>query len=534
MRRIAAIDVGTNSVRCIVVEVPDRGPYRLLDDEKAYTRLGQGVGAIGRLSAEAKTRTIEALLRMAEICRSFEVERVRAVATSAVRSARDGARFVDAVKKATGFDLEVISEEEEGRLAFVSAAANFQLEGRVAVLDIGGGSVELVRSTALEIESVVSLPLGAVALSERYMSEDPSPPKSFKALKRHVRTSLAAASRGRQDPAHALIGSGGTITALAAMVARAVGGQPETTHGHEVNRADLVHLLAMLKRSTLEERLEIPGLPPSRADIITAGVVVVDEVMRALEVNKLKVNAKGIREGLILDTIAEGKAAPVVPDRMKGMLAFARRCRFDRSHALHVKHLALSIFDQLAGPLGLDVETRPLLEAAAVLHDVGYHISYDRHHKHSYHLIRHAHLPGISGPELEVVAAIARYHRGAPPKAGHESMRAVRPDSRDVVKRLGAVLRIADGLDRTRSQRVRSVAVSLDGVADDARSRLDGTVRLEAEGEGDLDVEVYGAKAKGDLFERVFGRSVEISSRGAPRGERAGKRAASNARTDGR
>jgi exopolyphosphatase/guanosine-5'-triphosphate,3'-diphosphate pyrophosphatase len=504
VKRIAAIDIGSNSVRSIVVEAPSSGPPRLLHDEKVQTRLAAGLSRTDTLAPEAMDRTIEALGRMLEMVRGADVDKVRAVATSAVREAVNGKAFVARVKRELGLDVEIVAPDDEGRLAFLSAAAHFDLDGRVAVIDLGGGSLEVVRAVGGEIEGIDSLGLGAVALTERFATEDPLPPKAFKALKRHVRSSLSEAFGIDPDVPRLLVGSGGTVNSLAWMASHLHGESFNSVQGYAIPRADVVHLVALMKRSTVEERRAIPGLAAQRADIILAGAVVVDEVMRLFGMNELRVNGKGIREGLVQETISARKRAPGPRDRMRAVMDFARRCRFDRKHSLHVAGLALSLFDQLADELGLADEGKPLLEAAAVLHDVGYYIAYDRHHKHSYHLVRHADLPGFTPREREMIASLARYHRGALPRAQHESLRRLAAADREQVERLGALLRLADGLDRSRGQKVRRVTAEI------RKKRL----VLHLEGDPPLDIEGYGAMGKGDLFQRAFGLTVEVDTGG--------------------
>jgi len=292
------------------------------------------------------------------------------------------------------------------------------------------------------------------------------------------------------------------VTALAAMAARVEKWSYLTVHGAELSEAQVVQRLSGLRRMTLEERQQVPGLPEHRADIIVAGTLVVAEVMRLFGANLLRVNAKGLREALLLDTIEKATARkPRSADRMRGVLEFARKTRYEKEHALHVAVLSLSLFDQLVEPLGLDEGDRQLLEAAAVLHDVGYFIDYEKHHKHSYHLIRHAHLPGFSPREVQIIASAARYHRGSMPERKHDEMRSLTAEDRVRMERLAALLRLADGLDRSRTQAVRGVLAE---VSDDA-------VTLDLTGHSPLDVEVYGAKAKGTLFERLFGVTLRVN-----------------------
>ena len=502
MKRVAAIDIGSNSVRCLVAEVPAQGPYRLLTEERAQTRLATGLAATGLLQNGAMDATAEALARMVDIAARFKADTVRAVATAAVRDAANGADFVDRVEGLTGVRIEVISEQEEARLAFVGALANFEVDGRFVVLDVGGGSLEVIRAAGSAVESDRSLPLGAVVLSERFVTRDPLPDKAYKRMRRWVRQMLATEFGEHPDQVPVVIGSGGSVTALAAMAARVERWSYLTVHGAELTEAQVVQRLSGLRRMSLEERRAVPGLPEHRADIIVAGTLVVAEVMRLFGANLLRVNAKGLREALLLDTIEKATARkPRSADRMRGVLEFARRTRYEKEHALHVAVLSLSLFDQLAEPLGLDVGDRQLLEAAAILHDVGYFIDYDRHHKHSYHLITHANLPGFSPRDVQIIASTARYHRGSFPERKHEAMRRLSPEDRVRTERLAAVLRLADGLDRSRTQAVRAVLVE----------SADDVVAIALTGRMPLDVEVYGSQTKGTLFEKVFGVELRVT-----------------------
>jgi len=278
----------------------------------------------------------------------------------------------------------------------------------------------------------------------------------------------------------------------------ALGKSYASIHGYEVLRSEIVHLLAMLSRKSLPERRMVPGLNADRADIIVAGIAVVEEVMRFFGANQLLVNERGIREGLIIKAMEKHGLIPAVPAPRtwrESALDFVKSCHVDEPHSLHVARLALSLFDGLAAPFNLKKSDRKLLEAAALLHDVGYFIAYSSHHKHSYHLIRHAELFGFSPRERELIAQIARYHRKSLPKRKHETFQALGEADRQRVERLGGVLRLADGLDRRRSSTVQKVSCAFGGTL--------FTVRLK--GSEDMSVEIFGATAKKDLFEKAFG-----------------------------
>ncbi len=504
--RLAAIDIGTNSIRCIIVEVTETGEFRVLDDEKATVRLGEGLAAGGAILPAAWERARQALLRMRKIIDGLGVESLTAVATSAVRQAANGGEFLAAMLQETGIEIRLISGEEEAQLAALSARHNFELDNtRTLLVDIGGGSVEIVTLVGDHVDEIASLPLGAVVLTERYLAGDPVSEGSLKTLRNQVRKTLRK-ELGRPDlPVQYLIGSGGTMTSIAGMVMALRKEQFDSVHHYEVLRSEVVHLLAMLARKDQKGRRAVPGLNPERADIIVAGVLVVDELMRQFRVNLLRINEKGIREGLILKALAERGLRSDQSNRRDWRQVvedFARSCHFDEGHSRHVNRLAQQILAGLAPRFVFEERAAQLLEAAALLHDIGYFISYAQHHKHSYHLIRHADLLGFSPREREVIANIARYHRKSLPKKKHDGFARLCAEDRLLVRRLGGVLRLADGLDRRRALLVDEVRCACEGKS----------IRMVLAGAGDLSVELYGGQAKGDLFSEAFGCRLELTT----------------------
>jgi exopolyphosphatase/guanosine-5'-triphosphate,3'-diphosphate pyrophosphatase len=257
----------------------------------------------------------------------------------------------------------------------------------------------------------------------------------------------------------------------------------------------------MLIHRDLKGRRTIPGLNQDRADIIVAGVVVIDEIMRFFDANRVLVNERGIREGLLIRAmkrlgLTAGSSTP--PTWRDSIKEFAVSCHVDEQHARHVAGIALSIYDALALPFGLQKSEKKLLEAAAILHDCGYFISYGSHHKHSYHLIRHSELFGFTPRERELIAQIARYHRKSIPKRKHEAFQSLKEKDQVIVARLGGILRLADGLDRRRNGLVQEVSCLFGGT----------TMTINLTATEDISVEIFGANAKKDLFEKAFGSSV--------------------------
>lgn len=514
-RPLAVIDVGSNSIRSLVVDMEGEGAPKVLDDQREVVRLASGLRLRGRLSRKAMGRAIEALKRMADIARARGARRVAVVGTSAIREASNRREFIERVRAETGLRLRVISEEEEARLAFESAALSFDLGNEpCAVIDLGGGSAELILAFGKHVQEAYSLRLGAVTLTERYLKSDPIRGRELERLQRHVRRRLRA-GRIEADPApRMLIASGGTATTLAQIVMARQGLEGRPVLGFEMTQAELLHLLSAMLRRTLAERREMPGLSPERADIIVAGAAVLYEIMARLKINLLRVNERGIRHALLHRMIAKGAASaptpdPAVPQRVAAAEAFGKTLRFEERHALQVKRIAESLFDQVARPLELDPGARDLLSAAALLHDVGYVVSYRQHHKHAYQLIAHATLEGFTPRERELIALVARYHRRGFPKKRHRAYGKLLKEDRRLVARLASILRLADALDRRHSQRLKEVRCRV----------VDRTVRLVLRSERDLMIEAHAAEEKSDLFEEVFDLEVVVSARTASKGE---------------
>lgn len=486
----------------VVAEVEPDGLYRILDEEREMARLGSGLYRTRRLSAAAVDRALAALGRMKAIIDGFGVSELRCVATAAVRDATNGLAFRREVQRRYKMRVEVITAEEEAQYAFQSALRHFDLGGRpVAIADIGGGSLELTLAAGAAVEQVVSLPLGAVRLSEQYVRSDPLRRKHWKKLRRGIRRVLKEQLGTPPFQPELLIGSGGTFTNLAEIIMADRLGETAPAHGYAIARADLESLAERLREMPLALRREMPGLNPKRADIIVAGAAAVARVARHLEVRQILVNEGGVRDGLLLAMIGERVPRPAAPpDRMESVRAFARKCRSNERHDRHIAMLAGRLFDALQSRLMLPAEARELLTAAALLHDVGYLISHSGHHKHAYHLIVHGDIRGFSGREVELIANIARYHRRAAPKKSHPNFARLEPADRRLVRVLAGILRVADGLDRTHTQRVSDVRAVWRA----------GRLGLRLAARSDPRIEVGDALRKAALLERAIGAPITI------------------------
>jgi exopolyphosphatase / guanosine-5'-triphosphate,3'-diphosphate pyrophosphatase len=503
--RIAAIDVGSNSVRLLVAEYDPASGLSVIDELKDQPRLAAGLAATGRLNDAAIDRAIQSLSRMREVCQRRGVQRIAAVATAAVREAENGPWFVRRVRQELDIPLRIIDAETEAALSYRSVAHHFRLVGeRTMVADIGGGSLELIGAVDGLVELTLSLPLGAVRLTELHLPGERPSHKEVEALRGQVRKQLKRSLSGKEWAAAMVIGSGGTFTSLGRMV-QARRGLPagDTVHGVSVTAAEVEQLVDWVASRKPEERRQIPGLNPERADIILAGLSVTAELLDWVRSRSITVSAFGLREGLLLEMA--GAQETIQRDPLRLFREFAERCQCDRRHVEHVRYLALQLFDQLAGELGCRPEERALLEAAALLHDVGQLVSYRKHHKHSYQLLMHAERLGLPARDRALVALISRYHRQTGPRRKHPEFAALPPGDQELVRRISALLRVADGLDRGHTAAVETVSTELTPASLIVRiaPRLAGA---------DLGLECWGATRKADVLAKLLRRDVLIST----------------------
>jgi exopolyphosphatase/guanosine-5'-triphosphate,3'-diphosphate pyrophosphatase len=519
--RIAAIDVGSNSIRLVVAEVLASGGYRVLDEERENTRLAGAMTKTGRLDPKAADATVNVLRNFISIASGLGAGQVRAIGTSALRDAEDGPDFCVRVRKELKLSIEVISAAEEARLAFLSVARAFDISGReVAVADIGGGSTEIVLASSGLVDQVYETQLGAVRVAEECDVTGSSNEKRVAKLRDFVDRALKKEMRKPPFVPDMLFGTGGTFTALASIIMAGQGQAGQPMWGFRVTRAQIRHLVADLAQMTLEKRCKVAGLSPQRADIIVAGLAIIERIMKRLRVNVVQVHTRGVRDGLLLTMVSDmqarlaagdgttqrvpGVPATVMPaeERRASVEDFAKNCGVDLAHARQVSRIAGSLWGQLATPLGLKAEDRELIELASLLANVGYLINFEDHHKHSYHLILNSELPGFERGQLQMLAHVARYHRGSAPKRKHEQFSELSAEDRGRVCALSAILRLALALDRTHQQHVGEVRT---------RVRQDG-VRIVIQADGDAGVDLWAAERKVELFEKVFGRKVRFSA----------------------
>ena len=510
--RIAAIDIGSNSIHMIVVQVRPDLSFEVVDREKDMVRLAAG-GLDGRnLTPAAVSAGIQTLAKFRRLADSHKVDEIVAAATSATREAENGGDFIAEVERQTGIHIRVISGTEEARLIHLAAGYGVNVGASTAVvIDIGGGSVEITLGTAAQLTVGRSFKAGVIRLTERFVKSDPLAGRDERRIVKHLNREMGSyldglAARGFDR----VIGTSGTILSLGALAAGQGGSVPGDLRNLRVSAKSIRRLRKQLVAADIQERLAIPGLDPRRADLSVAGSVLLDTILRRLGADELTLCDLALREGLVLDYIHRNSArirkVERYPDvRRRSVIELGERCRYWSEHAQQVARLSLNIFDQTRSVHGLGDQEREWLEYGALLHDIGVHISYERHHRHSYYLIKNGDLRGFTPQEIEVIALVARYHRQATPKKSHEGFGDLDGPLRRTVRALAAMVRLAEGLDRSHAQ-------ALDGI--DLYPRDDDYLaRLRAS--GDAELELWAAHRHVAPLERLLEKPVRFEVAGS-------------------
>ncbi len=515
--RIAAIDIGTNSIHMIVVKVRPDLSFEVIDREKDMVRLGAG-GLDGRSLTDSAVRaSLQTLAKFKRLAESHKVDEIVAAATSATREAENGGDFIAEVHRQTGIAIRVISGTEEARLIHLAAGYGVDVGGTTAVvIDIGGGSVEITLGTASHLTLGKSFKVGVIRLTERFVQSDPLSDANERRLVKHLNREFGSyvdqmAARGFDR----VIGTSGTILSLGALASAAAGSRVEDLRNLRVGAKAIHKLRKQLVDADLEERLQMPGMDPRRADLSVAGSILLDTILRRLGAEELTLCDLALREGLVLDYIHRNSArirkVERYPDvRRRSIVELGERCGYWSEHAQQVARLALAIFDQTRGVHKLSNKEREWLEYGALLHDVGVHISYERHHRHSYYLIKNGDLRGFDPKEIEVIALIARYHRQATPKKSHEGYTDLGGQLRRTVRMLAAIVRLAEGLDRSHAQTIAGVDLYPRG--DDYLARLRAA--------GDAELELWAAHRHVAPLEAILGRPIRFEVAGTDYKER--------------
>ena len=523
--RIAAIDIGTNSIHVVIAQAHGQKGFEVLDREREVVQVGRGSFVGNRLRADAIARTVDSLARFVELARRQGAERILCTATAAAREAKNGGEFVRAAQRVAGITPRVIPAREEGRLIWLAVTNALELpaDEPSLVLDIGGGSLQMVVGTSEKLLKVVSVPLGALRLSEILPLEDPPAPETLARLRRIVKkTAKEALAVVREFKPKRIYGSSGAIHALAHVAQHLEGGGPiEHINGHRLGAKSLERTTKAIEAMPLDQRLALPGIDAARAEILVQGAVVLDHVVTEVGGDAILVSDFGVREGLIADYIARHaqeieRLDPIDDLKLRSVLRLLDKFRGDEVHARHVTGLALSLFDALTAEHGLKDRARRLLEYAGILHDVGSTIGHENHTAHSYYIIKNGNLRGLSGEDVEIVALVARYHGKAKPRKRLAAFAALRKKARRTVRWLAAILRIAEALDRSQYQLVQGLRIT----------RAEGSITIRASAREDASLEVWAARGRSRLLSRLLKTKVRVLLEGRAKPLRAPRAAA--------
>src|SRR5262245_64748219 len=512
--RIAAIDIGTNSVHMIVVRVRTDLSFEVIDREKVMVRLGAG-GLDGKaLTTEAMNAALQALSKFKRLAESHRVDEILAAATSATREARNGGEFLARVERETGIRPRVITGTEEARLIHQAAVYGVDVgTARAVVIDVGGGSTEITLGNATAIQAARSFKIGVIRLTERFVQSDPLSGRDERKLSKHILSEIGRhCDQITTIGFDRVIGTSGTILSLGAVAATAARGtSPNELRNLRVSAKQVRKLRKEIVALGPEQRLSVPGLDPRRADLVVAGAVLLDTILRRLGAEELTLCDLALREGLVLDYIRRNRRqiaqVDKIPDvRRRSALELAERCNYYAEHAQQVIRLALALFDQSRAVHGLTDREREWLEYAALLHDVGGLISYARHHRHSYYLIKNGDLRGFHPDEIEVIALVARYHRRGTPKRSHDEYARLAAPRRKKVRTLSSILRVAESLDRSHAQAISGI---------EQRDRGEDAL-LTVHTATDAELEIWATNRHLQPFEQLLGKPVRLEAASQP------------------
>lgn len=525
-RVLAAIDVGTNSIHMAVVKIQPAIPaFTIIAREKATVRLGDRDKKSGRLMSAAMERAMIALRHCQKIAQTLSAEAIIATATSAVREAPNGHAFLHQVEKELGLIIDLISGQEEARRIYLGVLSGMEFNHQPhAIIDIGGGSTELILGDGHEPRSLSSTKIGAVRLTAEMVNTDPISNSEFHYLQAYVRGMLERPVEELQTHLRSgelprLVGTSGTIATLAELHAREkLGDVPSSLNGYEFSLKDLRELVNRLRRLSCIERANVPGINDRRSEIIVAGAVILQEAMALLGLETITICERALREGMVVDWmlthgLIEDRLRYQKSVRQRSVLQIAHKYQVNLDHSQRVAHFALDLFQQTQGTLHTwSDEEKELLWAGAILHNCGHFVSHSGHHKHSYYLIRYGELLGYTDVEIETIANLARYHRRSAPKKKHESYRSIDSKKhRRIVEQLSPLLRLAVALDRRQIGAIQQVRCEHLPEAQEMRLYVKAV-----DPKDDCELELWSLNLKRSSFEEVYDLKLTPVLEGVP------------------
>jgi len=507
MPRYAAIDIGSNSVRMEAAEVSGEEAPRILASERQVTRLGASVFRAGRISQESTEMICGVLASMAAQYKRLDITAVRAVATAAVRDANNQQEFIARVSAALGTDVEIISGQEESRLIHLGVKSRWPHPAeRFLIIDIGGGSAEIIYSENERFGQSFSKPLGALRLQELFLRADPPRPTEIHRLEEYIAERIGSAVRRLGGAAiDRVVGTSATASAVVCAINRIPRQRREEANRRRATTAQIRRLYKDLCQMDAQGRAKLTGIGPRRAEIIVPGTAVLLHVLEAFHMPALFYSAAGVRDGIIADLAMRGAdrgLSQMSAEQRSVVEALAEHFGVTLRHARKVARLANDLFTGFQELHKLPPHYGTLLEASAYLHDAGHFVSDTRHHKHSYYLVANSDMAGFTRPERELVANLCRYHRKSLPTQEHGNLQALDAEGKRALAWLTPLLRLADSLDRSHGQRIRSAQCKV--------RENDILIALNLPPEADIDLEIWAAERLTDLFRQVYGKPIAL------------------------
>lgn len=508
--KLAAIDIGTNSIHMIVVDVMAQRNFEVIEREKEMVKLGAGVFATNRLSDRAFKLGVETISRYVQLAEQLGVDAVITAATSAIREAQNGEAFINEVIRRTGISPRIISGKEEARLIFLAVRNSIALEDRTAlVIDIGGGSTETVLGNRQAVLFGESLQLGVLRLLDMFEDKGPVGDEGRGVLEAHIQfVAQKTLDRIQALGFDQVIGTSGTIRTLGeAAHLKATGESLRSVNAEVVSLKHIADLTQELLEKKLEKRAKVNGISDKRADAIHLGGILLVKLLEMANVQDITLCEASLREGMILDYLERHSHEvetflPQANLRYRKAAQLVQKYQADWQQNCHVANLALQLFDQTQALHQYDAYERELLEFAALLHDVGQYISFQKHHKNSRYIISRADLRGFTDEEILLIGHLARYHCKAAPTKSHKRFRALSKSHRRIIQTLSGLLRIAVSLDKTKNQRVTGINCKIS----------DTTIKIKVKSTGKIDLELWAVGCDRNVLAAALNRDIDIQS----------------------
>jgi exopolyphosphatase/guanosine-5'-triphosphate,3'-diphosphate pyrophosphatase len=500
MKRIGIIDIGSNTIRLIIVDLHDDGSFKLANELKETVRLGKGLNKTNRLKPETMEKAIQTIGVFNDFCSIYKVDKIIAVATAAVRNSENGREFINTLMQKTGIEISVISGEKEAWLDYLSVINTMNIKNAL-LIDIGGGSMEILAVKDRQIKNYISLPYGVVTLTEAFLLDDPPKIEEIKKLEEFLLKHLNNLNWIKDEDIDTLVGIGGTVRTIAKIDRRKKLYPINLIHNYEMYSNDIDNILELLRNKTIKERKKIPGLSSERSDIILAGLIAVKEILKHTGIKKIKISGNGIREGILYknilnkDKILDDVCTYSVYNIMKYYNA-------NEYHAQNVRQIAIYLYDKLINLHRCEEEYRKLLSIAALLHDIGLIVNFYHHNIHSGYIILNNGINGLSHKEILKCALMTMMHEGnGYEKIINEYKNILTIDEIEKILKMGSILRIAEGLDISELGRVNIISCEV--------GKTDVLIDLKSN-DGIIELEKFSVAKNNDIFHKVFKKNIKV------------------------